>query len=125
MKNLQAFFRHARNSRPGADMRHAEFLGIPLSFAQNHGLICHVTHGRAVGYRKDDAMNAAQKRWLERRRNGKVYSLPRDARLPKKYGRAQVYVDDGERTYAYVGWHPTYGEHAMVRQGKIKLAGRL
>jgi len=70
-------------------------------------------------------MNAAQKRWLERRKNGKVYSLPRGARLPKEYGRVQVYVDDGERTYAYVGWHPTYGEHAMVRAGKIRLAGRL
>ena len=70
-------------------------------------------------------MNAAQKRWLERRGKGRVYSMPRDQRLPRKYGRVQVYVDDGERTYAYVGWHPTNGEHAMVRAGKIKLAGRL
>ncbi len=70
-------------------------------------------------------MNAAQKRWLERRKKGKVYSLPRDARLPRKYGRVTVYVDDMTRTYAYVGWHPTNGEHRMVRQGKIKLTGRL
>ena len=70
-------------------------------------------------------MNAAQKRWIERRKKGKVFSLPRDARLPRKYGRVRVYIDDGERTYAYVGWHPTYGEHAMVRRGKIKLTGRL
>jgi hypothetical protein len=70
-------------------------------------------------------MNAAQKRWAERKKKGKVYSLPRDARLPRRFGRVQVYVDDGERTYAYVGWHPTFGEHAMLRQGKIKLAGRL
>jgi len=70
-------------------------------------------------------MNAAQKRWIERRKKGKVYSLPRGERLPKKYGRVQVYVDDCERTYAYVGWHPTNGEHHMVRQGKIKLTARL
>jgi len=36
----------------------------------------------------------------------------------------RMWHNDGERTYAYVGWHPTYGEHAMVRQGKIKLTGR-
>ena len=70
-------------------------------------------------------MNATQKRWIERRKKGKVFSLPRDARLPRKYGRVRVYVDDGERTYAYVGWHPTNGEHAMVRQRKIRLTGRL
>ena len=70
-------------------------------------------------------MNEAQKRWIERRRKGKVYSLPRGERLPAKYGRVRVYLDYGERTYAYVGWHPTYGEHAMVRRGKIKLTGRL
>jgi len=70
-------------------------------------------------------MNATQKRWLERRKHGKVYSLPHDTSLPKKYGRAQVYLHDGERTYAYVGWHPTYGEHAMVRAGRIALAGCL
>jgi len=55
----------------------------------------------------------------------KVFSLPQGQRLPKKFGRVRVYVGEGERTYAYVGWHPTYGEHAKVRQGKIKLAGRL
>jgi hypothetical protein len=82
-------------------------------------------------------MNAAQKRWVERRRNGKVYSLPLGARLPRRYGRVTVYVDENlltlrggkpaevGRRYAYVGWHPTNGEHAMVRAGKIKLTGRL
>ena len=124
-KNLRGFLRHARNSRPNADMRHADFSGIPLSFGEKHGFMCHVRRWYEGRYRKASAMNAAQKRWLERRKKGKVYSLPRDARLPRKYGRVQVYVDDGERTYAYVGWHPTNGEHAMVRQGKIKLAGCL
>jgi len=82
-------------------------------------------------------MNAAQKRWLERRKNGKVYSLPLGSRLPRKYGRVTVYIDENllavrgsravevGRRYAYVGWRPTYGEHRMVRQGKIKLTGRL
>jgi len=93
-------------------------------------------HWWTAGYRKDDAMNAAQKRWMERRRKGKVYSLPLGARLPRRYGRVTVYVDENlltlrggkpvevGRRYAYVGWHPTNGEHAMVRQGKIKLTGR-
>ena len=105
-------------------MGHAESHRIQLMFSAESGFMC-VTHWRGACYRKDRTMNAAQKRWLERRKNGKVYSLPRDARLPKRHGRVQVYVDDGERTYAYVGWHPTYGEHAMVRQGKIRLTGRL
>ena len=118
-------------------MRHAEFPRIPLSFPQNHGFMCHVRHWYAVGYRKGDAMNAAQKRWLERRKKGKVYSLPLGGKLPRRYGRVTVYVDENlltlrngtpvevGRRYAYVGWHPTNGEHAMVRAGKIKLAGRL
>jgi len=96
-----------------------------------------ITHGLKESYRKDDAMNAAQKRWMERRQKGKVYSLPLEAKLPRRFGRVTVYVDENlltlrrgtpaevGRRYAYVGWHPTYGEHAMVRQGKIKLAGRL
>ena len=82
-------------------------------------------------------MNAAQRRWLERRKKGKVYSLPPGAKLPRKYGSVTVYVDDDTltlrggrlvnvgRRYAYVGWHPTSGEHALVRQGKIKLTARL
>jgi len=82
-------------------------------------------------------MNAAQRRWLERRKKGKVYSLLPGAKLPRRYGRVRIYIDDDMltlrggrlvnvgRRYAYVGWHPTYGEHAMVRQGKIKLTGRL
>ena len=53
----------------------------------------------------------------------RVYSLPADGHLPRRLGRARVYMNDGERTYAYVGWHPTYGEHAKVRAGKIKLTG--
>lgn len=82
-------------------------------------------------------MNAAQKRWIERRKKGKVYSLPLGEKLPRQYGRVKVYRDEelltirGKRVvvvgrrYAYVGWHPTNGEHAMVRRGKIKLTGRL
>jgi len=81
-------------------------------------------HGAAIDW-EGRTMNAAQKREVARRKQGKVYSLPRGERLPSEYGRARVYMDAGERTYAYVGWHPTYGEHRMVRQGKIKLTGRL
>ena len=41
-------------------------------------------------------MNATQKRWLERRKKGKVYSLPLGATLPRKYGRVTIYVDENE-----------------------------
>ena len=68
----------------------------------------------------------------------KVYSLPPDAKLPKKYGRVAIYVDshvswyltkDGlvprGRRYAFVGWVPTYGDCDAVRKGRIKLTARL
>ncbi len=82
-------------------------------------------------------MNATQKRWLERRKIGTVYSLPLGGKLPRKYGRVTIYIDENlltlrrgtptevGRRYAYVGWHPTYGEHRMVRKGKISLTGRI
>ena len=78
-------------------------------------------------------MRAASGKTVQR----KVYSLPLGAKLPRRYGKVTLYVDENlltlrrgtlaevGRRYAYVGWHPTYDEHAKVRQGKVKLTGRL
>jgi hypothetical protein len=63
--SLSEFFRHTRNSRPGADMAHAELSGIPLSRAQNHGLMCHVRHWYAARYRKETTMAKNAKRTIK------------------------------------------------------------